>query len=955
MLGMMVPLRALAVAALLRATAAIKIVEDGDRDGPEVITGETAAVWRKIMEASANAMQYQRNAEEAAKTAAEARAVDDAAWDAAAAKAAADARAAEKAAKAFAEAKATEKTAAEAKAAEKAAKAAAEAKAADEAANVASEASVAEQAAKVAEEAKSAEEAAKATAQAEAAELAAKNAAAAKSVADPRTADEKAKAFAEAEAAEKAAAAAKAAEEAAKAAAEAEVAMEVARKAATAKAAAAAKAAEAAAEALAEAKAAEVVAAEARAAEETRTKATAATTAADEVARVASEARAAGQAAEAAEEEVAKAAAPQAQTRAAEEAAKAAAPPAPASITEDRHDKGRPQPSPPPTAPPTLEPTQEPTPEPTFKFEAPGIPCSCHVPECFKTYDHNGDGCLTQDECDLQMPILEYCFMVPATCGPEKWDLDDDACINLTEFEMVYEVNQSVCPTEVPEPCDECPQGKYIVPNPCECVDCVGETRRRRSIECTPCPAPFVPCQDPDADDCCDPYIPGASNVPNGSTSIPVHVAYQTCTEFSLGDSITISGRLSSDPSTTVTHSTVVIGISQITGGYELDLNDPLPGNFQYDTTVQQACTSTDGTQVSGSFSPFAGGCCCACGTDCCETTEVCTLYPNGTGECSNAGPYPEFSTPAPTVGAKGDPHLVNLQGEHFDINHEGTFTLLRFPQAVEKAAEFSFQAVVQPDVGKPCTTYITHVELSGAWLGGKSMEIRCYRKSHSNDTDAFLGARLLEGKGDSPWQTIEEFETKDLVLSDSESGIEVSLDKATWFPKKRSKTGPTAAGMFTLYLRNKRSPTGAKITMRQDLPEQEHLNVAVRQLSQLGRVDVGGLLGFDAHPESLERPSAACVHHRATARYRIESQDYADHGYYFRPAWKDRWDKIRTGGRSRDNEAAASFMGRFDGKSGLENKVCKCPSDPHGSAAGSIEGVLVEEASFMFAKASWE
>jgi len=330
-------------------------------------------------------------------------------------------------------------------------------------------------------------------------------------------------------------------------------------------------------------------------------------------------------------------------------------------------------------------------------------------------------------------------------------------------------------------------------------------------------------------------------------------------------------------------------------------------------------------------------------------------VHPNGTGVCSPAGPYPKFSTPAPTVGAKGDPHLVNLQGEHFDINHEGKFTLLRFPQAAEKPAEFSFQAGIQPDVGKPCTTYITQVELSGAWLDGKSVEIRCYRKSHSNDTDTFLGARLLsEGQtGDSPWQTIEEFFAQDLVLSAPESDIHVSLDKATWFPKKGFKKGPTAAGMFTLSLRNSRSATGAKITIRQDLPEQEHLNVAVRQLSQLGRVDVGGLLGFDAHPESLERPSAACVHHRATARYRIESQDDADHGYYFRPAWKDRWDKARTGGRSQDNEAAASLMGKLDYKDALGGKMCKCPSGD-GNLLSS-EGVLVEEASFVFAEASWE
>merc|ERR1719188_156898 len=106
-------------------------------------------------------------------------------------------------------------------------------------------------------------------------------------------------------------------------------------------------------------------------------------------------------------------------------------------------------------------------------------------------------------------------------------------------------------------------------------------------------------------------------------------------------------------------------------------------------------------------------------------------------------------------------------------------YTLLRLPQAADTLAELSFRAIIQAESGKPCTTYITQVEFSGAWLGNKSVQIRCYRRSNTNGTDAFLGARLLEGDSDSPWQTIEEFESKDLVLSDSESDIEVSLDKA--------------------------------------------------------------------------------------------------------------------------------------------------------------------------------
>merc|ERR1719382_1576679 len=144
---------------------------------------------------------------------------------------------------------------------------------------------------------------------------------------------------------------------------------------------------------------------------------------------------------------------------------------------------------------------------------------------------------------------------------------------------------------------------------------------------------------------------------------------------------------------------------------------------------------------------------------------------------------------------------------------------------------------------------------------------------------------------------------------------------------------GPAVAGMFTLTLRNKKSQHGAKITIRQDLPGQEHFNVAMKHLATLGRVDVGGLLGFDAHPASLE------------------SMDDQDRGYYFRPAWKDRWDKIRKGSRPQDNEAAAGFrIARRDSDSdndadygALGGKMCKCPSEGHSSDA--IEGVVVEEA----------
>ncbi|CAK0867657.1 unnamed protein product [Prorocentrum cordatum] len=588
-------------------------------------------------------------------------------------------------------------------------------------------------------------------------------------------------------------------------------------------------------------------------------------------------------------------------------------------------------------------------------------------PAFFDRYDLNSDTCITQDECDLQAPLLKNCTGT-STYGPAVWDLDSDGCLNYTEWEIIFAAtNGSVCPVEAPQTCDECPAGHFVVTNPCDCEACVGGyTSRRRSLSCTPCPSPYVDYGD--FDDCRDPNKPVTppAKLPNGTTKIPVTGGtVASCDEFALGDSLTLVGQeedCDDDASCTLVHTCIIIGVAQVTGGYEYECNDPLPVSFPPYSEVAQTCTSTDGTQVSAKYSSAAGGCCCSCGSSCCDTTEVCTLHPNGTGVCSSAGPYPEFSTPAPTVGAKGDPHLVNLQGEHFDINHEGDFTLLRFPQAGEKPAEFSFKAGVTAESGRPCTTYITQVELSGAWLGGKSVEIRCYRRIDSNDT-AYLGARLLEGDTDAPWQNIEDLQFKDLVLSGPESDVEASLDTTTWFPKKRTATGPIAAGMFTLTLRHRKSTHGAKITIRQDLPGQEHFNVAMKHLAALGRVDVGGLLGFDAHPANLERVTAACAHHRAIAHPRIESQDEQGRGYYFRPAWKDRWDKVRKGGQPQDNEAAAGFrIARRDSDTdadddaddgALGGRMCKCPSDDHSS--GAIEGVLVEQASFLFAEASWE
>merc|ERR1719162_2556808 len=113
-----------------------------------------------------------------------------------------------------------------------------------------------------------------------------------------------------------------------------------------------------------------------------------------------------------------------------------------------------------------------------------------------------------------------------------------------------------------------------------------------------------------------------------------------------------------------------------------------------------------------------------------------------------------------------------------------------------------------------------------------------------------------------------------------------------------------------------------AVFVMRQDLPRQEHLNLAMRRLSALGRADVGGLLGFDPHPESLEDVTPACQRHR-------DGLD-KDMGPHSKPAWKTRWEKIKAQRRKYDkddeNEAVASLIGSRD-------MMCVCPNADAGLA----------------------
>jgi len=581
------------------------------------------------------------------------------------------------------------------------------------------------------------------------------------------------------------------------------------------------------------------------------------------------------------------------------------------------------------------------TPAPTLE---PGVPCVCNG-TCanFPYYDTDGSGCLEFPEAE-RVDSLRGRF--------EELDADGDDCLNQSECDAPPE------PPPVPLP-TPCTCGDYIAEDTSVCQMCTGSSRRRRfsfnglaEYRCTDCETGKFGVAN--CDDCMDDdamYLSASAEAGDTTISTNKDTDLGGFT-VSLGDSFTIAKCCCESASD---HGTFTVAGVNAPGDYAIS---PLPMDFSQFDRVTRTCSSTDGVGYP-TFFP------CACGVHVCNSNEKCDIELNdGCGGCTPTGePEP---TPAPTVSARGDPHLVNLNGEHFDVNHGGEFTLLRIPQSTVKPAEVELKASILPEHGKPCTTYINEVEVSGSWLGGKVVQVRSYLRSHAkNETDdKFLGflVRALGEPADAfPWTRLSEWADTTTVVSapQTKDGFDVTMSTAKWHSNKDARED-FVAGQVEIQVINKLlSSEPTKFVIRQDLPRQEHLNLAVRRLSSLGRADVGGLLGFDTHPESLEDVTPECQRHR-------DGLDQETGPRHNKPGWKARWEKIKEQRKQprhiesmNDNEAAASLADR--------EMMCVCPDADTSTGLGenvyveglvggdNMGGVLVEFQTARLAEATWD
>lgn len=245
-----------------------------------------------------------------------------------------------------------------------------------------------------------------------------------------------------------------------------------------------------------------------------------------------------------------------------------------------------------------------------------------------------------------------------------------------------------------------------------------------------------------------------------------------------------------------------------------------------------------------------------------------------------------DLGAPAADVGgtAKGDPHLVNIKGEAFDVRQPGKHALLRVPRDPKQSTLLSVHARVESDWQQPCNMLITHVEVSGAWLGPENrVWVRALRRRSSSDAlRTEVQQRILPGHpvlpfaikvGRSPsWTPLWKF------AGFRGAAGNVSIEAAITNRNRSQVWGAhNAAGYFKIVVH------GAEIRLIQKRPAWGFLNVDIQHLQRLsssllgGGLDIGGLLGADRVPERLGRATDECVAHQSRRKRRRFNRQLAE------------------------------------------------------------------------------
>jgi len=192
-------------------------------------------------------------------------------------------------------------------------------------------------------------------------------------------------------------------------------------------------------------------------------------------------------------------------------------------------------------------------------------------------------------------------------------------------------------------------------------------------------------------------------------------------------------------------------------------------------------------------------------------------------------------ASPTDVSGGHGDPHIVNIRGEKFDIWRLGTVELLRLHDKDSHHPEFRFTANVSSEhetqsVSLCDARYMTSMRFSGSWFGNQEVYIRLVdgeMRVHVGDKSLIPLEQVLIGKNLGVSRPSESLVT----VSVGDATINVMPDNAVFKPHF-------------------------------------YLNTEVRNLASLG-LKIGGILGNDDHTKVAQKP-ASCESQFVAVRHKV-------------------------------------------------------------------------------------
>jgi len=179
-----------------------------------------------------------------------------------------------------------------------------------------------------------------------------------------------------------------------------------------------------------------------------------------------------------------------------------------------------------------------------------------------------------------------------------------------------------------------------------------------------------------------------------------------------------------------------------------------------------------------------------------------------------------------PPVSSSGDPHMINIKGDAFDLYRPGVWEFLRVPlQASTNTAELRIMANVTNigDEVDTCTKalYITRFTMGGNWVNGQDIDVRV------------LNGQMSVSIGKKTIQT----SAKPVFVGTTPHGM-LRLDMQK-------------AGFLTIRIGSSLLAIGVD-----HKPEHKYLNFQATGLGKLGH-RLGGLLGEDDHSWISMRPAS--------------------------------------------------------------------------------------------------